>query len=114
MHHPRAEEDTAGQAAAEAVSKMRQATFCKRRRRPDGQRPLRLTHNPFSQRDDDPTTAKTTSRHGDINGSGPLEAENIRGHGGDFLPGIELQTSWSSKVSLVGLGADREFLYIEA
>lgn len=49
---------------------------------------------------------------GDINGGGPLEAENIRGHGGGLLPGIELQTSWSGKIPFVGLGADRE--YIEA
>ena len=59
-----------------------------------------------------PQVSKLCGRDGDINGSGPLEAENIRGHGGDFLPGIELQTSWSGKIPLVGLGADRE--YIEA
>ena len=76
---------------------------------PTARRRPRLTHNPFPNVT---TTAKPPADDGDVNGSGPLEAENIRGHGGGLLPGIELQTSWRGKIPLVGLGADRE--YIEA
>ena len=52
--------------------------------------------------------------NGDLNGSGPLEAENIHGRrGSDVLPGIQLQTSRGGEISVVGGDvSDRE--HVEA
>ena len=45
--------------------------------------------------------------NGDVNGSGPFEAENI-----GVPPVIQLQTSWSGEISLVGAVHHRE--HVEA
>jgi len=45
--------------------------------------------------------------NGDVNGSGPFEAEDI-----GVPPVIQLQTSWSGEISLVGVVHHRE--HVEA